>query len=431
MRRDLPPVLLEDRFRRVLMSSPTDGLVVQERGAASGDIRWWSLSAKMKASDALRIVVYVGPTASPHEWGAVAMAWPRQMIRIFWSCIDLYKFACMSSYKRVPSKWVYNQHSSWQATFKSLGFSEDHFLQSSQAREGFEAETDARKCLNHPSSSTLGLLVMLTRFVGCSAQKGGLRYVVSRQAVAALLHGVLASARRAKDLTMTISIQDSWAPAWPCTEPTPSVALHLELTEQLEVDMGPLRSCQQHPLVGGAARGWVRLLRLDCRPDAVCKFALNDLLLLVVAIEGLQALASQLFWYTAKWVEVCVWQSLRRGAGSNDRIIKASYLDVAAVLKSPNGLGSTLLRHVVSGIEATRGRTHLSVVVDTANVGGIQLNVGVFVLGDNRARMACPQVAPAGSCRRGEGRSHRKFWELPIRCLWVVHICCLCFGTSA
>lgn len=33
---DLPPVLLEDRFRRTLFSSPTDGLVVQEKGERRG-----------------------------------------------------------------------------------------------------------------------------------------------------------------------------------------------------------------------------------------------------------------------------------------------------------------------------------------------------------------------------------------------------------
>lgn len=357
----------------------------------------------MKASDEMRIVVFVGPTASAHTWCAFALSWPRQMFRIFWSCIDLYKFSRMSSFKRTPSKWVYNQHKSWQAAFKSLGFSSEHVLQSFQAREGDEAETDAQKCLNHPSTSTLGLLVLLTRFVGCSAQKGGLRDAVCRQAVGAFLHGLLVSSRRAKDLHMTIGIQDSWEPSWPCTDPKPGAAVHLDLSAQLEVDLGALRGFLQDPLVGGVDRNWVRLLRLDCRPGAACKVGLNDLLMRVVSVDGLQGLASQLFWYVAQWVELCVWQSLHRGQ-SNEVEFKASFIDLAATLKSPSALGSMLLRHVVSGIEATRGRVHLSFAVDKANVGGISLHVGVFFLGDNRAIMACPQVAPSGSCNVVGGR---------------------------
>lgn len=386
---DLPPVVLEDRLRRVLYSSPVEGLMVRERGQ-SGDV-WWSLSTKMKASDDLRISVYAGATGSAHIFRAFMMVWPRQMFRTFWCCIDLYELGRMTSYKRVPSKWVYTHHKGWQAQFAELGFSDAHFIHSTQARRGQEQEVDSGKCLSQPSLSTLGMIVVMARLVGCSAQSGGLRDAVARPAVAALLRGVLESCRRMRALTMSASICESWAPRWPCTEPQAICGASLVVSATLEVDLSPFVNLRDDPVVGHIAQRWVRKLSLDCRPGVVASMPLDSLLLKVVAVGGLVALAAQLFWHVAQWVELCVWQSLLRG--QTERLsIKAYYMDAAAALGVPHRLDSLILRHVVASIEATRGQVHMSMTVDKANVGGIQLQVGVMVLGDNRSIMACPQV---------------------------------------
>lgn len=291
----------------------------------------------------------------------------------------------------MPSKWVYNHHKVWQASLESMGFSKDHFIHSTKARSGDEQEVEIDKCLGQPSLSTLGLVLVMARLVGCSAQSGGLRDLVARPAVAALLKGLPASCRRLRSLRMSVLVVDSWAPSWPCTEPSHAGALLLDLDEHLEVDLAPLVQFQRDPVAGHLAQRWVKQLNLDCPPDASVKLQLDDLILKVVSVSGLVALAAQPFWYIAQWVELCVWHSLRRGQ-SHRLAIKVSYADAEAALRVPHRFDAMILRHVVASIEATRGHTHLSLAVDKAKVGGIQLQVGVFVLGDNRSMMACPQV---------------------------------------
>ena len=82
--------------------------------------------------------------------------------RVYWSMSNLYKLMKLDSYKKVPSKWVYNSVDSWGKMLKVCGC--DHIIHS-QLKQRDEV-TVQQKCLAATSASSVGLVALLAIFGG-------------------------------------------------------------------------------------------------------------------------------------------------------------------------------------------------------------------------------------------------------------------------
>lgn len=106
----------------------------------------------------------------------------------------------------------------------------------------------------------------------------------------------------------------------------------------------------------------------------------------------------QLVFAYGKQLDLALLRSLKRGRVSPKHFgMEAFDLNQFLVDGHSHRLHQELLKHVISGREATSGLKTTSSGYDKANVGGLQLGVTFVVTPRNSIFLACPQVPPGWS----------------------------------
>ena len=419
----------EDVFQRTLCVSPSDKMLVLE-GADGQPKRHWSLSGKLMKHEEVEVKLRAGPTLAEHRFTAFLLTWPRQACRFFWDALIVYKLLLMKSYKGVASKWFYESYKGWHSWLSTWCLSPDQVMQSAQASgQGLDPWL---AFLPSCALSSTALVGLLARWAGAAVQQGGLRELACRSAAESLLQGLVTGTRLQRAFQVEIRFTPGWHAPWPLSEKA-SADLTLEVDELGCVDLAQWGKMHASSLSGTPCRDWMDTLA----KAKVFKKGLQlrvPLYLLMVASAGCQLLASffgQLMWQLGQALEKAAFTALKTGS-QHQHAIAAAYTNLHALMKRPASLNSYLMKYVMSSISATAGWRSCSMAVDKANVGGMSLQSGAFVLPDNTALVAvpqafrgirnkAPQVGSGGPGIRGKVLLIIDiFW-------WVVYMVCLCF----
>ena len=118
---------------------------------------------------------------NPHDHTLYILTTPRQSMRCYWSCVELYDALQMTTYGGKRSKWLTESKESWQDTFSKIGVDKRNYMSSMREDTSFTSDVD-NASLPTSSVSTLGLFISLSRWAHFSTSHGGLKKAISRGA---------------------------------------------------------------------------------------------------------------------------------------------------------------------------------------------------------------------------------------------------------
>jgi hypothetical protein len=380
-------LLVEDYLHRTLCTSAVDELLILE-GAPGEQQKQWSLTAKLMSYEEIHVKVKAGPTMLEHGLPSYFLTWPRQGCRFFWDAICLYTLLCMSSYKGVASKWFYESYKGWQSWLSTWGLGSDNVMQSTQT-QGQQIDPVTRFLPSSAVSST-ALVALLARWGSASVQHGGLRDRQCRAAAVCLLEGIVKATRLHKAWQLELRFDPDWKLGWPLSAST-APDLTLEVDDEGFVCLSKWHELSEASLSRSPCCAWLKALTRDRDPSECSKIPVYLLLCGSAGSQSMAGLFGQVMWQLGQSMEKSAFIALKKGSVHRDAMV-AAYADLQGLLKRPSAMNAYLLRYVMSGLTATAGHRSCSMAVDKANVGGLGLQSGAFVLPDNTAILAVPQA---------------------------------------
>lgn len=134
-------------------------------------------------------------------------------MRVYWCLAAFYKYMQLTVYKNTPSRWVWNQLQTWEKQFMRVWG--DTFIvlstfTSSQTKHKMDVAF-ADRCLPHPSVSTLGAVVLLTRWAYLTREAGGVADERAHECAALMLQSCfdMAFPGSGKESALDIAVDDS------------------------------------------------------------------------------------------------------------------------------------------------------------------------------------------------------------------------------
>lgn len=162
--------LLEDLLRYQLYQTPgKDWLVAESKGGASAKV--WSLTDRQRhyRSGSMSWGYHVVQEVS---FSFCAVWFPRGGFTLFVAIAELYRIIGLSSYKKCPTKLVYNSVPAWRNHLESMGFT-GWILYSPVGEAINEVLNTTSHFLPWVAVSSLALLAILVRSANLVPQKGG------------------------------------------------------------------------------------------------------------------------------------------------------------------------------------------------------------------------------------------------------------------
>ena len=344
------------------------------------------LSERQLKYKEVELKVAVGPTRATHSIpGFVVLHALQHGMRFCWSCILLYKVLCLRVYKGVASKWSYEMWEAWAGYMKEFGL-HGQLIQST--RHGLildEIFTDGYAPF--PAMSTLALLHMLCRWTACPPKRGGMRVAINRDAALVLFASLVKEAIGPRPVFIEIDaglFKDTQS-KWPLKPCNPNLVLGIQ---HATVDLAPWRECVSAPLrCPEGLLTWWEKCDLEAHGSSISLVSL-----LKRSIEECPDLFCQLLTQTACRVEEGIFLALTPTKGFVAPPIGCKYCTILDTMDNPDTLNAHLLRHVYSGVEASRRFGNVSLTSDKASVCGLSLDAGCIGTPDNLVSVAVPQA---------------------------------------
>eukprot|EP00971_Amphidinium_carterae_P336261 6472520-Amphidinium_carterae.4 len=132
-------------------------------------------------------------------------------VSTYFSCIGLYGWLRLTSFKGVASHWTWKSMDRWCTFLKDIGLSQDHCQVSAQSkRNGF---------LPFPGVSSAGVLALLVRWVAMPQQQGGLSE--NKAGAREILDSLLSICVRSSP-NFRFALVGTWQFLWPAPQQTRS-----------------------------------------------------------------------------------------------------------------------------------------------------------------------------------------------------------------
>ena len=384
-------ILLEEYLARRLEVDTSGELWVSEE-LKNGTRRDWSLSQKRLQFIECTAVLKAGPTLSPHVCSAFLLTWPQQGSRFFWQASCLYKHLQFTAYGNEPSWWFSRSNAAWRLRLSKLGFSQSQCMHSTNSKL---AKALPDSCfLPSGALSTVALLFLLNDWAEKICGSGGRKDATTECDAAArlIIDSLVRCANNGVTWHLQVRCMSPWTPPWPRPEPRTadfSLVVHAEATLDLS-DWRRYAFSDTESEGQRQAHIWWCAAVHDKEHDTT-RYPLSSLLQRTGQKPVCSSLHSQLLSHTATKVEVALLTSLKKGLVSKHSV-DVKVVDIMAILMQPRRLNLALFKHVLGGVEASRSHSFISLTTDKANIWGPHLQAGAFVLPNNQAFLAVPQV---------------------------------------
>ncbi len=183
--------LADDILKKELFESPSGTLYLKVPGSGSAAI---ALSRVISRHRDAKLTIASRETSAMADLRLYVFAAARDAgQRVFWDSFGLYKYMLLTGYNKQPSKWVWTVAGRWRTFWSDMGFASQlvcssHALTSDDTKESTMPED---RCLDTPSISTVGLILLMTRWSSCSKRVGGFESENNRAAALGLLASVI------------------------------------------------------------------------------------------------------------------------------------------------------------------------------------------------------------------------------------------------
>lgn len=174
---------------------------------------------------------------------------------VFWNLHSVYDKLALSSYNKVPSKWVGKSLPRWAAWLQQWPNLWSIVKSTSCNHSATEDLPDASMCLPTSAASTVTLLLLLWRWSCCSRASGGLEDVGDRRAAKELLLALLRCLAPVA-IVCNVLVQQDWSCRWPRPHQVMGFTMVELPINKLEIDLNPLASLEGSG--GACAKKWLR-----------------------------------------------------------------------------------------------------------------------------------------------------------------------------
>jgi hypothetical protein len=386
-------ILLEDFLSRHLYFTD-DGLmyVVDTTTSSDGEPAQWCLTHKMQQFGA-SVAKIKNLDGSELSLPIFIMDWPRGGFRVQWQIHAFYKEFGLTSFKGEPSKWVYASLPAWQDRLVKMGLS-GHFVMSQHNCTRTEALTSTTKCLPHSGMTTMAMLILMPRWGGCDARRGGFRDHGPRAKALELCKLVIRGAH-SHPFTIELCLDKDWVFRWPRPSSDCST-LKLRVARDGMVDV----SLWRDNVADGHEFGDIEFITemewygiIDEHVDGDGKISLETFIMLpsLLLDDGFTPVWAQIVWQVAVRLEMHI-VGTRGPDQARDQFVYKEELAMSADWTS-RAVDRTCMLHRASSKHATRGERFIGIALD--KVGGcrsLDLQNAFAVMPSNVAFELVPQV---------------------------------------
>lgn len=162
------------------------------------------------------VVLRMGPTRARHRFTIAVCRRPRSSIRCWWSLVSVYNTLGFDIFKHVASRW------SWQslpAFAKTIGeILPSQVIRSQQydnSQTSKELTEVAERCLPWHGVGSAGLVILLARWHGASARRGGLAKAMHKLSAGFMLKAIVEVVCGEASLFIDLLVDDSFEFRWP------------------------------------------------------------------------------------------------------------------------------------------------------------------------------------------------------------------------
>lgn len=314
--------------------------------------------------------------------------------KVFWSFHSLYPALALTSYKSVPSKWVWRGMQRWASFLNSFGGVAGICQSTSCDHEAGPVSAKSEKCLPTTSLSTPSLVLMLARCTFTCKEQGGLDTKQSRAASLAIFEALLACVADMV-VIMKVVFEDHWLCAWPRPHRTISSDVCV-----LRLDGGVLNLGS---MVERAASGsripkkWVASM-LTAAERRCPSLPLLEVFRKCIGFKSLFPFLAQLTWQVSVLIESALSGGRKQGGVAKAFEFTPNYDWMA----DERTMQAYLCRYVSATLEHSRSQQFYSIATDNGHLGGYPLQNTLITFPDNRAIIAPPAVPPQRSEIRGQ-----------------------------
>ena len=317
--------------------------------------------------------------------------------KMYWNLKSLYQGMGMTSFKGWASKWVWASRSAWTRSFEEVGAFEQ-MLNSTRCDLKIPGRTVTQEAfLPYIAAGTLGLLVLLARWVRLSPQVGGLQ-TKNKAAVRDVADGFVRSglgSRTKHTLRLELGSAE-WVNPWPAQIRQHDVSLPVIGSN---VDLRPWEAfTARGDCPPDVQRAWTNLQL----PSSCVSYPLALLLQACYAVPKavpthlVHQIASQM----AGWIEGNIWKVLDEKAPDDWDGISGEYTTVLSALHDMDLVNGFLFRHTLSAIRMSETYHTVTLPSDKGHCG-MMLDCGYLAWPNNRTAIAVPQVGSGGTPLEG------------------------------
>jgi hypothetical protein len=184
----------------------------------------------------------------------------------------------------------------------------------------------------------------------------------------------------ASDLVFGIPLAKTWSPRWPRPE-----AQGDTITLTVDKDGRFAEGCFEQFLANKVGKAWCSvIMHLLPSPRLIDVFKISAL------DSSMQAFHAALLWSCGMRLQQCILHTLD---GSPQHVdLSAKVVSLNDVFDDDHLLQRSLVRYVMSGVEATEGYLHLGCCTDAASVNGLNLQATMWTTPANTCVVSIPGV---------------------------------------
>jgi hypothetical protein len=388
---------LDDLFTKHLYyGNVTNERIIHEAGPGGIGAVQMSLDDDAVKYRSATATFFVGVSESAVELACVCFHRARLLEqRLFWPVRDIYTSMNMKSYGGCPSKWSNALTSRWTKTFtKELRHCQFVYstFTSSQTKSRNELPWRSR-CLPFVSVSTLGLLMLMSRWSLPDLKRGALRNDDARSISEPLLNAILAplskpGARHAWSLVLVFD------PNWRCKWPRPSLppdgrnSIQFTITDG-NVNLKPLVDASRCQCPNKYLQETYNIVRDWLPADAT--MSLGGFLQLTSGCARLTSIFVQVLRASSVCLES---RAILIGAGNFDFGAMFAWETIDQALSGAS-LDLKLAQYVLDGRGHMSGTHHYTIATDKAIVCKLPLHDTIIANPSGRAVLCCPVVRSA------------------------------------
>ena len=201
-------VYLTPLGERIVTIATSEGLINKQ----------WSLDHQLTRHVECEIMIQGGPLDVKGTIDGVVMSYRRfGNSKIYWNMLCVYDCLGLKIFNKIPSKWVWHCTKSWQDyTDNILGVKCLIFGKHRNGKTRQQEFPWFDRCLQSTASSTVGLLLLLTRWALVRRERGGFECIEDRAAAVSLLKTLVGAVMEFRNKAPIVLMLDAdWKCQWP------------------------------------------------------------------------------------------------------------------------------------------------------------------------------------------------------------------------